>query len=111
MQPESNLMTDVVVNDIFGAEFEYSDSKFVKTYQDIGNAEDFYSFLKGPVSTLMFSAQDNYLHVIPVTSTSFTDCSTRGFTLLAIASACAITCIVQITNLGFSLFVVLNLMT
>jgi len=63
--PESNLMTDVVVNDIFGAEFEYSDSKFVKTYQDIGNAEDFYSFLKGPVSTLMFSAQDNYLHVIP----------------------------------------------
>ena len=59
-------MTDVVINDLFGAEFEYADSKFVKTYKDIGNAEDFYSFLKGPVSNLMFASQDNYLSGTPV---------------------------------------------
>jgi len=38
------------------------DTHFLKTFKDIGNAEDFWMFFKGPIRNVLFSAELNNDH-------------------------------------------------
>jgi len=57
---EAHLLNDGVVNDVLNQEFKFSDAKFLTTFPDILSAGDVYNWFTGPLSTLIFSSQENF---------------------------------------------------